>query len=49
MAQLLGIAYVRYVLQLEPIASVPADELVARVTPVINYHLGTSNGRSPRR
>jgi len=45
MAQLLGIAYVRYVLQLEPIASATADELVARVTPVIDYHLGTSDGR----
>ncbi|WP_176358098.1 TetR family transcriptional regulator [Mycobacterium persicum] len=39
MAQLLGIAYLRHVLQVEPIASTPADELIARVTPIINAHL----------
>lgn len=39
MAQLLGIAYLRHVLQVEPIASAPVDELVARVTPVVTAHL----------
>ncbi|UXA05077.1 TetR family transcriptional regulator [Mycobacterium sp. SMC-2] len=39
MAQLLGIAYLRHVLQVEPIASTPVDELIARVTPIITNHL----------
>ena len=39
MAQLLGIAYLRHVLQVEPIASAPLDELIARVTPIITAHL----------
>ncbi len=39
MGQLLGIAYLRHVLQVEPIASAPLDELVARVTPVVTAHL----------
>jgi len=41
MGQLLGIAYLRHVLQVEPIASAPLDELVARVTPVVTAHLET--------
>lgn len=39
MAQLLGIAYLRYVLRVDPVASAPADELIARVTPVIEAHI----------
>lgn len=39
MAQLLGIAYLRHVLQVEPIASAPVDELIARVAPVVTAHL----------
>lgn len=39
MAQLLGIAYLRHVLHLEPIASAPLDDLIARVTPTITAHL----------
>ena len=39
MAQLLGIAYLRHVLHVEPIASTPLDELIARVTPIVNTHL----------
>ena len=39
MAQLLGVAYLRHVLQVEPIASTPLEELIARVTPIINAHL----------
>ncbi|GAB2683636.1 TetR/AcrR family transcriptional regulator [Nocardia thraciensis] len=39
MAQLLGIAYLRYILRVEPIASESLDELVTRVAPVITMHL----------
>lgn len=39
MGQLLGIAYLRHVLQVEPIASASVDELIARVTPVVTAHL----------
>ena len=39
MGQLLGIAYLRHVLQVEPIASAPVDELIARVTPIVTAHL----------
>jgi AcrR family transcriptional regulator len=39
MAQLLGIAYVRHILKVEPLASTPAAELVARIAPVISGHL----------
>ncbi|MDH6198149.1 AcrR family transcriptional regulator [Mycobacterium frederiksbergense] len=39
MAQLLGVAYLRYILQLEPIASRPVAELTARVAPVVSAHL----------
>jgi AcrR family transcriptional regulator len=39
MAQLLGIAYLRYVLRVDPLASASMEELVARVTPVIELHL----------
>lgn len=39
MAQLLGIAYLRHILRVEPIASSPADELVARVAPVVTAYL----------
>jgi AcrR family transcriptional regulator len=39
MSQLLGIAYLRHILRVEPIASTPVEELVARVTPVVTAHL----------
>jgi AcrR family transcriptional regulator len=39
MAQLLGIAYLRHILRVEPIASTPLDELTARVAPVIDAHM----------
>jgi AcrR family transcriptional regulator len=39
MAQLLGIAYLRHILQVEPIASTPVEELIRRVAPVISGHL----------
>jgi AcrR family transcriptional regulator len=38
-AQLVGIALVRYVIGIEPLASAPEDEIVALVTPVIEYYL----------
>jgi AcrR family transcriptional regulator len=39
MAQLLGIAYLRHILRVDPIASTPVEELVARVAPVVTAHL----------
>jgi AcrR family transcriptional regulator len=39
MSHLLGIAYLRHILQVEPIASTPVEELISRVAPVINTHL----------
>lgn len=39
MSQLLGIAYLRHILQVDPIASTPVDELIRRVAPVISSHL----------
>lgn len=38
MGQLLGIAYLRHVLCIEPIASTPTEELVTRVAPVISAY-----------
>ncbi len=38
-AQLVGIALVRYVIGIEPLASSPEHEIVALVTPVIDYYL----------
>lgn len=39
MAQLLGIALLRHIIKVEPIASHPADELRARTAPAISVHL----------
>jgi hypothetical protein len=41
MSQLLGIAYLRHILHVEPIASAPVEEVVRRVAPVITAHLST--------
>jgi hypothetical protein len=38
-SQVLGLVITRYVLKVEPIASAPAAEVVARVGPVIQWHL----------
>lgn len=38
MSQLLGIAYLRHILRVEPLASTPVDELINRVAPVISSH-----------
>ncbi|MGV9801672.1 TetR/AcrR family transcriptional regulator [Mycobacterium sp. NPDC003449] len=40
MAQLLGIAYLRHILRIEPLASQPMDTLVAQAVPVVRMHLG---------
>ena len=39
MGQLLGIAYLRHILQVEPIASTTVEDLIRRVAPVISAHL----------
>lgn len=38
-SQVVGIIMVRYILEFEPIASASEDELVARVAPVVQFHL----------
>ncbi|MEW2528821.1 MULTISPECIES: TetR family transcriptional regulator [unclassified Streptomyces] len=38
-AQLVGVAMLRYVIQVEPLASADLEELVARVAPVVQGHL----------
>ncbi|MGC9542400.1 TetR family transcriptional regulator [Streptomyces sp. UG1] len=38
-AQLVGIAMMRYVIKIEPIASVGMEEIIARVAPVVQGHL----------
>jgi AcrR family transcriptional regulator len=43
MAQLLGIAYLRYILQVEPLASTPVSELVERVVPILDNHFGVAD------
>jgi AcrR family transcriptional regulator len=44
---LLGIATMRYVLQIEPIASATEDEIVAMVAPAVQAALTTPTGPSP--
>jgi AcrR family transcriptional regulator len=39
MSQLLGIAYLRHILRVEPIASTSVEELIARVAPAVTAHL----------
>jgi AcrR family transcriptional regulator len=48
-AQLLGLALCRYILRLEPLASLPADEVVAAVAPSIQRYLtpGAPPGPAP--
>lgn len=41
MAQLLGIAYLRHILKVEPVASTPVDELIKRTAPIISRHLSS--------
>lgn len=39
MSQLLGIAYLRHILRVEPVASTPVDELIERIAPIVGRHL----------
>ena len=39
MSQLLGIAYLRHILRVEPIASTNVEDLIARVAPALTAHL----------
>ncbi|WP_456085459.1 TetR/AcrR family transcriptional regulator [Mycobacterium pinniadriaticum] len=43
-AQLLGVALLRYILKIEPIASEPMDGLIERLTPTVSAHLGGPSG-----
>ncbi|MGO4690889.1 TetR/AcrR family transcriptional regulator [Glaciibacter sp. 2TAF33] len=46
-SQVVGLIMTRYVLKIEPIASAPVDELVARLGPVLQWHLvGYSPGEA---
>lgn len=38
-AQLVGTAMLRYVIQLEPMASADPEELILRMAPIVEYHL----------
>jgi hypothetical protein len=38
-AQLVGIAMLRYVIKVEPLASADPEQIIARVSPVIQSHL----------
>lgn len=38
-AQMVGVAMLRYVVRVEPLAALPPDELVERLTPVLEHHL----------
>ncbi|MEJ8670538.1 MULTISPECIES: TetR family transcriptional regulator [unclassified Streptomyces] len=38
-AQLVGVAMMRYVIKIEPIASVDVEQIIARVAPVVQGHL----------
>jgi len=42
-AHLLGLAYIRYVFEIEPIASMDIEELVELSIPVVSYYLATSS------
>jgi AcrR family transcriptional regulator len=43
-AQLLGMALCRYILRLNPLASLPADEVVAAVAPSVQRYLSRAHG-----
>ncbi len=38
-SQMLGVAIARYVVEVEPLASLPVDELARRLGPVLQHHL----------
>jgi AcrR family transcriptional regulator len=39
MSQLLGVAYLRHILRVEPVVSTPVDELIERIAPIVSRHL----------
>ncbi|MBP1819774.1 TetR family transcriptional regulator [Mycobacterium sp. OAE908] len=39
MSQLLGMAYLRHILRVEPVASTPVEELIERIAPIVSRHL----------
>lgn len=39
LGQLLGVAMLRYVIRMDPVASAPTEEVVAMVAPVLQHHL----------
>ena len=43
-AQMIGIAMLRYIVRIEPLASTPSEELVARLVPVLEFHLFEAEG-----
>lgn len=49
MAQLLGIAYLRFILQIEPLASTPVADLTARVILVLDPHFETPDAVPKRK
>jgi hypothetical protein len=38
-AHLLGLAYARYVFKIEPLASLPVEQLIALSVPVVQHHM----------
>jgi AcrR family transcriptional regulator len=48
-AQLLGLALVRYILRLQPLASMPADQVTAAVAPSVQYYLEGFPGHAASR
>lgn len=46
-AQLLGVALLRYVVKVESLAQLPVAALVARLSPVISYHLAAGHTQHP--
>lgn len=47
-AQLLGVALCRYILRFEPLASLPADDVVAAVGPSVHQYLTGPAGAEPQ-
>jgi len=47
-SQIAGMIFLRYVLRLEPLASLPVDELVARMAPPLRSALAGPERRRPR-
>lgn len=48
-SQLVGLAMARYVVHLEPLASMRADEVAAAVGPVVEWYLYGERGEAPER